>query len=256
MKRIEIIYLRTCYSFIRMVGNWYDTEHRYDRGGEMITTQNKPFGLVLFGTFLAGLLLAGCQTAYYGTMEKLGVHKRDIMVDRVEAARDAQTEAKEQFQSALEQFTATLHIKGGELEEKYKTLNKTYEQSKEKADAVHSRIAKVEDVAEALFDEWEKELSQYASDTLRKDSQAKLKRTKKQYQQLIAAMKRAEKKIEPVLAAFHDQVLYLKHNLNAQAIASLQDELIAVEDDIASLIKEMESAIQEANAFLSTLNKP
>jgi len=31
--------------------------------------------------------LSGCSTMYYGTMEKLGVHKRDIMVDRVKAAR-------------------------------------------------------------------------------------------------------------------------------------------------------------------------
>jgi uncharacterized HAD superfamily protein len=222
----------------------------------MTTAQNKTLRLGLFFIFLAALLTPGCQTTYYNTMEKIGIHKRDILVDRVEAARDAQTDAKEQFQSALEQFTVTLNYKGGDLEEKYKTLNKAYEKSKDKAEAVHSRIAKVEDVSEALFDEWEEELKQYASDRLRKDSQAKLTMTKKQYNQLINAMKRAEKKIEPVLTAFHDQVLYLKHNLNAQAIASLQNELIAVEDDIASLIKEMEAAIQEANTFISTLNKP
>ena len=35
-------------------------------------------------------LVAGCSSAYYNTMEKLGVHKRDIMVDRVGEARDAQ----------------------------------------------------------------------------------------------------------------------------------------------------------------------
>ena len=109
----------------------------------MITVQNKPLGLAMYGIFLTGLLLTACQTAYYGTMEKLGIHKRDIMVDRVEAARDAQTEAKEQFQSALEQFTVTLNYKGGDLEEKYETLNNTYEKSKAKAEAVHSRIAKV-----------------------------------------------------------------------------------------------------------------
>ncbi len=67
--------------------------------------------------------LAGCQTAYYKTMEKIGVHKRDIMVDRVEKARDSQEEAKEQFKSALEEFSSVLNFKGGDLEEKYNTLN-------------------------------------------------------------------------------------------------------------------------------------
>jgi hypothetical protein len=31
--------------------------------------------------------LSGCSTMYYGAMEKLGVHKREIMVDRVKATR-------------------------------------------------------------------------------------------------------------------------------------------------------------------------
>ena len=52
--------------------------------------------------FAAVLLIAGCGNPYYGAMEKVGVHKRDIMVDRVESARDAQQDAQEQFKSALE----------------------------------------------------------------------------------------------------------------------------------------------------------
>jgi predicted nucleic acid-binding Zn-ribbon protein len=206
-------------------------------------------------TFVFVLLLAGCQTAYYGAMEKVGVHKRDIMVDRVEKARDAQSEAKDQFQSALEQFSSVLNFKGGTLEEKYKTLQETFDKSKAKAEAVHERIAKVEDVSEALFQEWEDELKQYSSAALRRDSEQKLANTKKQYKKLINAMKRAEKKIDPVLNAFQDQVLYLKHNLNAQAIASLQDELVSVEGDIAELVREMESSIREANAFINTMLK-
>ncbi len=47
-------------------------------------------------------LLMGCSAAYYGTMEKLGYHKRDLMVSRVESARDAQQDAKEEFESIKE----------------------------------------------------------------------------------------------------------------------------------------------------------
>ena len=66
-------------------------------------------------------------------------------------------------------------------------------------------------------------------------------------------MKRAERKIDPVLNAFRDQVLYLKHNLNAQAIASLQSELVSIESDVARLIKEMDASIREANEFIATM---
>ena len=201
------------------------------------------------------LNLIGCQTTYYKTMEKLGVHKRDIMVDRVQEARDSQEEAKEQFASALEEFSSVLNFKGGELEDKYKKLNAEYEESEEKAKDVRNRIESVENVAEALFEEWNDELSQYSSESMRRSSEKQLRQTKKQYSQLIGAMKRAETKIEPVLSAFRDQVLFLKHNLNAQAIASLKSELASVESDVALLIKEMEASIAEADEFIKSMPK-
>lgn len=201
------------------------------------------------------LIFAGCQSAYYATLEKVGIHKRDIMVERVEDARDAQEEAKQQFQSALEQFTAVVNFKGGDLEKKYEQLKDAYEESKTKTEAVRERIESVESVSEALFDEWEDELDQYSSNRLREDSKRKLEQTRRDYKRLIKAMKKAEGKIYPVLVAFHDQVLYLKHNLNAQAISSLQNELGIIEDNVAGLVREMEVSIEEAEQFLKGLHQ-
>jgi len=216
----------------------------------------KPFSRLFFVLTLATAMpFLGCQSAYYAGMEKMGYHKRDLMVSDVEKARDAQQAAKEQFKSALDRFTTVLHIKGGELEEKYDILNAEYEKSEAKANAVRDRIASVEDVSQALFEEWEAELKEYSSVTLRRSSQKKLTQTQTQYSQLIKAMKRAEIKMDPVLAKFKDQVLFLKHNLNAQAITSLKSELVSVEGNIASLIKEMETSIKEADAFLASMAK-
>ena len=196
------------------------------------------------------LALGGCQSAYYRTMETFGYHKRDLLVSRIQEARDAQEDAKEQFQSALEKFSAIVEFSGGELEQKYRQLKSELDRSKSRAKAVRSRISEVEKVAKALFKEWEQELDQYTSEELRSSSAQKLSQTRRGYSQLIGAMKRAESKIAPVLSAFGDQVLFLKHNLNAQAIASLHDNLVSVKADITSLIKEMESSIAEANAFI------
>ena len=209
----------------------------------------------MLGIFLVlfVFVFAGCQSAYYGTMEALGHHKRDLLVDRVEDTRDAQQDAKEQFQSALEKFTEVVNFSGGQLKEKYTELNAELEKSESKAKAVRGNISDVENVSNALFKEWESELSQYTNDNLRRVSERKLEQTRRRYAQLIGAMKRAEAKIEPVLSAFRDQVLFLKHNLNAQAIASLQDELASVKADIALLIKEMEVSIAEADAFIKAM---
>lgn len=198
---------------------------------------------------------AGCQSVYYKTMETFGQHKRDILVDRVEDTRDAQQETKEQFQSALEKFSEVVNFSGGKLEEKYNQLKTELERSESKTKALRKNISDVEDVSEALFEEWESELSQYSSDSLRRASQQKLEQTRHRYAQLIGTMKSAEAKIEPVLAVFRDQVLFLKHNLNAQAIASLQDEFVSVEADITSLIKEMDASIAEADAFIKAMEQ-
>ena len=211
--------------------------------------------LQIYAIVLFALIGLSCQTAYYETMEKFGYHKRDLLVRDVEKARDAQQEAKEQFKSALDRFTKTLDIQGGELQEKYEALNKEYERSEEKANSVRKRVASVEDVSEALFTEWNAELKEYSSSTLRKKSQDQLTQTRAQYAQLIKAMKRAEAKMDPVLAKFKDQVLFLKHNLNAQAIASLKGELVSVEGNINSLIKDLNASIQEADSFIAAMPK-
>ncbi len=199
------------------------------------------------------LTLTGCQSAYYNAMEKVGIHKRDIMVDRVEAAAESQEEAQEQFTSALDSLKALTHFDGGELEEMYNEINSQYEASEDAVEDVQSRISAVEDVSDALFAEWEDELSLYKSATLRRDSAQKLKITKSHYASMLRAMKRAEAKMVPVLDTLRDNALYLKHNLNAAAIGSLKGEFANLERDIQQAIRQMETAIHESNRFIKTL---
>lgn len=200
-------------------------------------------------------LLGACSSAYYKTMEGLGIEKREILVDRVEEARDAQDSASEQFASALDQFRSTVNFDGGDLEETYDRLNAEYEKSVDEAEAVSDRIEAVESVADDLFEEWEQELEQYSRADLRRSSASLLNDTRKRYKQLMASMHRAERSMAPVLTAFHDQVLVLKHNLNARAIGALRNELDSIERDTANLIKQMQQAIKEANAFIDSMEK-
>ena len=190
---------------------------------------------------------------YYSTMEKMGIEKRDILVDRVDGAREAQQAAKEQFESALEQFIAVTNYSGGDLEKQYKTLKGEYEDSVSRAEAVRDKIQSVEDVADALFKEWEEELKEYSNQDLRRSSEQQLRATRKSYSTLIKTMKAAEKKIDPVLAAFNDRVLFLKHNLNANAVASLKTQKKAVETDIQALIRDMNKSIAEADRFIKSM---
>jgi len=202
---------------------------------------------------LAMLLLGSCSDTYYNAMEKVGVHKRDIMVDRVENARDAQEEAQEQFQSALEQFNAVVQLKDTDLKRAYDRLNAEYEGCRDAADNVSLRIDKVESVAGALFEEWEAELDLYQNSELRRSSRVKLENTRVRYRQMLATMHQAEKSMTPVLRIFQDNVLYLKHNLNAQAIGSLKGEFASLKGEIDRLVAHMNRAIAESNTFIAEI---
>ncbi|MFG3451483.1 DUF2959 domain-containing protein [Stutzerimonas stutzeri] len=199
------------------------------------------------------LTLTGCQSAYYSALEKVGLHKRDILVDRVEEARDSQQQAKEQFKDALERYRSVVQVKGGELEERYEALNSEFEASENSARDVRNRIEAVEDVADALFKEWKQELGEYSNASLKAASAKDLARTQKDYRVLLQRMKAAEKRIDPVLDVLRDQVLFLKHNLNARAIGALQGEYRTLEGNVDQLLADMQRAIDEADLFIRQL---
>ncbi|MFA0508813.1 MULTISPECIES: DUF2959 domain-containing protein [unclassified Vibrio] len=199
--------------------------------------------------------LTGCQSAYYSAMEQVGYHKRDIMVDRVEDAKESQQDAQEEFTSALEALSSLTNFSGGDLEDMYNQINDKYQDSEKAAQNVSDRIAAIEDVSDALFEEWQSELALYTSDSLRRSSEQKLRETKLSYQTMLSAMKRAEKKMDPVLNTLRDNTLYLKHNLNASAVGSLQGEFMSLEKDIAYAIEQMNAAIAESDKFLAQLNQ-
>jgi len=199
--------------------------------------------------------LAGCSTAYYSAMEKVGIHKRDIMVDRVIDAKESQQEAQQQFKSALAEMTALINFDGGELEEQYNVIQDQYEDSRDAAELVSSRINKVEDVSEALFDEWQDEIEQISSISLKRQSASKLRETKQRYKSLIRSMRKAESKMTPVLTALKDNSLFLKHNLNAKAVGALEGEMISIKKDVSALIADMNAAIEQSQKFIDMLEK-
>jgi hypothetical protein len=195
----------------------------------------------------------GCSGVYYGAMEKVGFPKRDLLVSRVKEAREAQDDAKEQFASALDQLLLITKSDGGDLKRNYDRLNRELVRSQERATAVGERITSVEDVAKALFKEWRRELDQYQNASLRRRSEEQLAATEDRYDKLMSLMRQAAKRMDPVLSTFRDQVLFLKHNLNARAIAGLDVAARELEGDVGALLADMERSIREADEFIASL---
>jgi hypothetical protein len=201
----------------------------------------------------AAVFALGCQSAYYSAWEAVGREKRDLLRINVEKVQDEQHEAVETFESALDRMRQMVQIEDADLEKLYDRLSDDLERSEERADDVRDRIRKIEDVAADLFAEWEREIGEYSNQSLAAKSRDKLQETRRRYASLHDALKEAETSMDPVIARFSDQVLFLKHNLNAAAVGGLVGEVDDIEREVAQLVRDMERSISEADLFLGGL---
>jgi hypothetical protein len=208
--------------------------------------------LVFLAVLLAVIFFSGCQSTYYAVWEKMGKEKRHLLRDNVKDATEAQKEASEQFKDVLTRMKEMYGFEGSDLEKFYKKFKADFEESEIRAEAVHKRVAAVEQIAKDLFKEWDEEIKQITNPKLRSQSRNSMKNTKRQYDRLHAAMTTAESRMDPVLDQFRDNMLYLKHNLNAQAIGALKQEADKIEVEVETLIADMKKSIEEAETFLKT----
>lgn len=207
-------------------------------------------------TLCLALALSACgtvQKAQYSALEKVGIHKRDILVDRIEKTSETQEETKQQFKSAYEELAGLVNVDDGGLEKKYKRMAKAVRASEEQAQELDDRITSVNEVANALFTEWQQELNEYQSASLRRTSEANLNSTKQRYAVIYKKMQMSQQRVEPVLKVLQDNTLYLKHNLNARAVSSLSSEVLVIEDKVGVLIRQMEASINESKNFIDAM---
>ncbi len=204
---------------------------------------------------LVFLLLAGsgCRSTYYAAYEKFGVYKRDLLKKGVLKARDEQAGAQQQFKDAMTRLQEITKFDGGDLGRHYDALKQDYAECEERTKAVHKRIAEVGEVASDLFAEWEKEIQEINTPSLRDASKQQLASTRRKYEELHAVLQNAENSMDPVLGQLKDYVLYLKHNLNAQAIASLKGEATNIQGEITRLIARMNTSIARADEFVKSM---
>jgi len=197
------------------------------------------------------IFFMGCHSAYYAFWEKMGKEKRHLLRDQVEKSQEDQQSASEELSDALSRLKQMYGLDGGDLEKMYDRLSDDYENCENRAAIIDQRIEKVNRIANDLFDEWRSELGQIQNAAFRSKSREKLRATQRRYARLEAAMKRSRRRMTPVLSNLRDYVLFLKHNLNAQAIGALKSEVGGIEMDVDRLMRDLRNSIAEADAFLT-----
>jgi hypothetical protein len=211
--------------------------------------------IALIGLSMVAALLICCQSAYYAMWEKMGKEKRHLLRDQVEKSRGEQEKASEAFKGALTRLKEMYGFQGGDLEKMYNHLSDDYDNCSQRAAAIDDRIDKIQQIARDLFAEWRQEIEQIRNPSFRSHSAQKLRTTQQRFASMESAIIAARRRMTPVLDNLKDYVLFLKHNLNAQAIGSLKGEAASIETDVGSLIRDIQRSIQEADAFLNEMGK-
>src|SRR5215469_265574 len=206
------------------------------------------------GMLLPLALTAGCTRTYYKAMSTFGKEKRDILVSRVKDSKKDQQQAKEQIKTTMEKFQELTGFQGGSLEKNYKELNGQYEKAADSAKKLHDRIDSIDQVSSDLFKEWQKEIDDMADKKLKQQSAEMLRQSRLQEAGYIKSMKQTEARMTPVIAAFHDQVTFLKHNLNARAIGSLKGTSAKISTDVDVLLTSLDGSMGQADALIDSLN--
>ena len=202
------------------------------------------------------LFMSSCQTtSYYKTKGWFGAEKRELFVDSVEGVRNSLQDNIDVFKKATAGINVVINVKKEKMEEQHEHLKNDYENCESEAGDIRSRIDTMEAISGDFFDQWMEEMELYNNESFRNASRTKYNKVRKRYTKLVQNLREVEVKLEPALNGFRDQVLFLKHNINAQSVASLEDELVTVEAEIDALIRELQGAIKESTAFISSMGR-
>ncbi len=177
--------------------------------------------------------------------------KRHLLKDEIKDVKKSQEKAEDEFKDALTRIKELYDYKDGNLEEYYEKLKQSYDDCNNRSVEIEKRILVVTKIADAHFLEWKMELKEIKDPELRNKSKSSLSTTRLKFKKLEKTLNDVAKRMHPILAKLNDYVLYLKHNLNAKAVAdSLGGQIMSIETDIIKLIEEMNKSIRETEIFI------
>ena len=211
-------------------------------------TSLRNLGLVLCA------FLCSCQGLYFSTMERFGVDKRDILVERLETTNDALVVAGVRFDDAVAAYRSVFDAEEGRLEQQFENLSTAQRRCESASEDVNEAIASVQSVATLMFDDWKAETGEIMDADLRRASRDNYTKATARYERTLRAFRRFQARMDPVLTTFRDHVLFLKLNLHPHALGALQEQ----EEDIVADVKELgeliESAANETTEFNDSMS--
>ena len=162
-------------------------------------------------------------------------------------------EAKLQLERTVTGYNAILAEQAKDRRGAYKDLIKDKDNTQTKVEAVRQRVAGMEQEANTLFAAWAKNVEGITEEGLRKKSQARLDDTKKRFGDILSAGKQAREAYDPFMKQLADQITYMGHDLNPEAVASLKPDAAKLNDQATKVFARVDETMKVAREYINSL---
>lgn len=197
-------------------------------------------------------LLSGCQ-ALDPARGSFGLHRRDRLVQELDHTNYALLEVQRVFASAKTELEEFETKSDQTLRERHVQLSECYSRCEEAATAAEAAIAALENGARRFFLGWDSELFDYTDPDARKASRIQLEKSRSEYETMIAKVRETEQLMGAVVDEFRDYVSFLRHNLNIQEFASLNDPSADLEARIEALVDDLGRSLDATDILSSSI---
>ena len=182
-----------------------------------------------------------------------GVKQTEKLVSKANDTVGSIRAAKQQIKDTLVAYNLLVGNKVEDPKKTYKDLQKGIENTDKKVADVDQKVAAMQKEADLLFADWASNLASISSEELRKRSEERLNETRERYNGILAAGDKAGKVFNPFIASLKDQVVYLGHDLNPSALASLKPDADKLNKEAEVLFKKIDETVDEASGYITSL---
>ena len=144
----------------------------------------------------------------------------------------------------------------GDAVEGHKELVRAIDDSEDQTDDLRKSVERMQAEAEPVFNQWTKDLEGYSNPEMRQRSQARLAAARERYDAVVAAVTPVLVECEAVNQTLGDHALFLKHDMNPAALATIQDDVKKVAKEAADLDGAFNAGKAATRAYVDSASQP
>jgi hypothetical protein len=188
-----------------------------------------------------------------GAQSDEGVKQVERLVKASGNTVKAVADTKLQLVKTLDIYNALMADDAKDRKKLYNSLQKEMENTEKRRATIGEVAATMSAEADTLFKQWTDSAAAIENADLRKKSEERLAATKASYAEIGTVGQKASDLYGPFMKDLQDQVTFLGHDLNAEAVASLKPEAAKINEAASKLIQSIDDTITTANTNIGAL---